>query len=160
MLKLLVPDVLIPGISIFVNPAPLPKNDVAVTELIPDIFVALSPTIFPANVETPDTFNCCTSRLLKLLLPDVLIPGILIFVNPAPLPENDVAVKIPVTITPDLSPGTSIIVVSSLCNTISPAVPPPELASIWILLLPLDSILKPSVAVRLINPRPLAKRID
>ena len=36
---------------------------VAVTELMPEIFVELSPTIFPfarmlpAKVETPDTFN-------------------------------------------------------------------------------------------------------
>ena len=32
---------------------PSPKNDVAVTELIPDIFVALSPIIFPFAVIFP-----------------------------------------------------------------------------------------------------------
>ena len=47
----------------FVSPCPFPKNEVAVTELIPDIFVALSPTIFPfafmlpEKVDTPDTYT-------------------------------------------------------------------------------------------------------
>ena len=48
---LILPSVPIPGR--FVNPAPLPKNDVAVTELIPDMFVALSPIIFPFAVILP-----------------------------------------------------------------------------------------------------------
>ena len=43
----------------FSNPEPSPKNDVAVTELIPEIFVAVSPIrlpfarILPAKVEIP-----------------------------------------------------------------------------------------------------------
>ena len=35
----------------------LPKSDVAVTELIPDIFVALSPTIFPFAFMLPETVS-------------------------------------------------------------------------------------------------------
>ena len=40
-----------------VNPVPLPWNDVAVTELIPEILVALSPTIFPFAVTLPETVS-------------------------------------------------------------------------------------------------------
>ena len=40
-----------------VNPVPLPWNDVAVTELIPEILVALSPIIFPFAVTLPETVN-------------------------------------------------------------------------------------------------------
>ena len=39
----------------FVSPEPSPKNDVAVTELIPDIFVELSPTILPFALILPET---------------------------------------------------------------------------------------------------------
>ena len=57
--------------SIPVKPAPHPKKQVAVTELIPDIFVALSPiifpfaVIFPVKVEAPPTV---TSVLIATLL--------------------------------------------------------------------------------------------
>ena len=36
---------------------PSPKYVVAVTELIPDIFVALSPTIFPFAFISPETVS-------------------------------------------------------------------------------------------------------
>ena len=57
--------------SIPVKPAPHPKKQVAVTELIPDIFVAVSPmifpfaVIFPVKVEAPPTV---TSVLIATLL--------------------------------------------------------------------------------------------
>ena len=47
----------------FSNPEPSPKNDVAVTELIPEIFVAVSPIRLPfaiislVNVATPATLE-------------------------------------------------------------------------------------------------------
>ena len=53
----------------------VPKKLVAVTELIPNIFVALSPTIFPfafispAKVETPVTFKC-----VVLVIPAIETP--------------------------------------------------------------------------------------
>ena len=40
-----------------VNLVPSPKYVVAVTELIPDIFVALSPTIFPFAFMLPETVS-------------------------------------------------------------------------------------------------------
>ena len=52
-----VPEVLIPGIPKFTSPEPLPKNDVAVTELIPDIFVELSPSILPFAFRSPETVS-------------------------------------------------------------------------------------------------------
>ena len=52
-----VPEVVIPGITTSTNPEPSPKNDVAVTELIPDIFVALSPSILPLAVIFPETVS-------------------------------------------------------------------------------------------------------
>ena len=56
------PDAALNVAPVFCNPEPSPKNDVAVTELIPEIFVELSPTIspfaliFPPKVDKPDTF--------------------------------------------------------------------------------------------------------
>ena len=44
----------------FSSPEPSPKNDVAVTELIPDMFVALSPTIFPFAFIFKVAFNVFT----------------------------------------------------------------------------------------------------
>ena len=52
-----IPEVLIPGMDTSTNPEPLPKNDVAVTELIPDIFVALSPIILPFAFIFPETVS-------------------------------------------------------------------------------------------------------
>ena len=39
------------------NPVPSPKNDVAVIELIPEIFVAPSPIIFPFAFIFPETVS-------------------------------------------------------------------------------------------------------
>ena len=56
----------------FSNPEPSPKNVVAVTELIPEIFVAVSPIIFPfalilpAKVDTPVVIF----RVLKVAAPE------------------------------------------------------------------------------------------
>ena len=59
----------------FSNPEPSPKNDVAVTELIPDIFVALSPIIFPFATKLPAmVVTPVTSRLLNVDTPIGLIP--------------------------------------------------------------------------------------
>ena len=44
-----------PCVPIPVKFSPLPKYDVAVTELIPDIFVELSPTILPFALILPET---------------------------------------------------------------------------------------------------------
>ena len=50
----------------------------------------------PAKVETPVTF-----KLVNVVVPLVLIPGTFKFVNPDPLPTNEVAVRTPVTIAPE-----------------------------------------------------------
>ncbi len=42
---------------IFDKFAPLPKKERAVTELIPEIFVAVSPTIFPLALISPETVS-------------------------------------------------------------------------------------------------------
>ena len=41
----------------FVSAEPSPWNDVAVTELIPDMFVAVSPTMFPFALMFPETVS-------------------------------------------------------------------------------------------------------
>jgi hypothetical protein len=51
-------------------------------------------SIAPPKVETPITF-----KSLNVVVPPVLIPGILKFVNPDPLPTNEVAVRTPLTFT-------------------------------------------------------------
>ena len=66
-------------------PVRLPKNEVAVTELIPDIFVELSPIIFPfalifpANVERPLMFSVLafTSPIVEIPLIESALPTIL-----------------------------------------------------------------------------------
>ena len=75
---------------------PSPTNDVAVTT--PVTCTPLSPTVVALpNVETPET-----DKLSKnLTLVDVVILSVEATpVNPPPSPENDVAVTIPVTLSP------------------------------------------------------------
>ena len=60
----------------FSNPEPSPKNAVAVTELIPEIFVAESPVILPfaiispVNVEIP----AISKFLVEISVPKVVSP--------------------------------------------------------------------------------------
>ena len=80
-------------------PVRLPKSDVAVTELIPDIFVALSPKIFPfaiifsAKVDIPDTFKFAKSDVAVVVLIKILVALTIPTMLAPPRTSSDVVVS-------------------------------------------------------------------
>ncbi len=86
-------------------PVRLPKSDVAVTELMPDIFVALSPKIFPfafisplaiifpAKVDTPDIFKFAKSDVAVVVLIKILVALTIPTILAPPRTSSDVVVS-------------------------------------------------------------------